>query len=293
MKRLLLGLVVLIAIVVAGFASGAVYVVNDMQYAVMTRFGGKIVRVDTTATVGIRVPFYHTLFYYPKRARSIDAPPEHVVTGDSKKLVVDHYAKWRISNPVQFRNRIAKGDAQEKYLRSANERISILTHNALKDVLGTELLADIIAKSRDDMAKEALTRALPEAKELGVELLDIRIKRVDLPKANVEKAYERMQAERFKEANFFRSRGQEQNLTIRAETDKEVVLLIAEAEKQAKIIRAEADAKAAQLYADSYGRDPDFYDFYRSLQALKHTVDDSTTLIISPRSELYKYLITP
>jgi membrane protease subunit HflC len=275
-------------------ATDTLFVVQETEYCLVTEFGGKVERVIEEPGWQWRIPWYNELHFYPKRARSIDSPPEHIVTGDAKKLVVDNYVKWRIADPEKFRERlVVRGDTPAGYLRRATERISIITHNALKDILGSEILAEIIASNRDSIATRTRDLAIPEGEELGIEIIDVRIKRVELPKVNVEKAYERMQAQRNKEAHYYRSRGQEQAVIIRAEADKEVTTLLANAHKKAELIRAEADAQAAQIYADSYNRDSEFYGYYRSLQALRKTMDTATTLVITPESELYRYLVKP
>jgi len=293
MMKFLIALFVLLAIPVILFLSETIYVVKTTEYAVVTQFGGEVIAVYKDPGLKWKIPMYHKVFRYPARARSIDAPPEHIVTGDQKKLIVDHYIKWKIIDPVQFRNRIAKGDDSARFIRRAEDRISIIGHNALKDVLGNHELSEVISGSRDSITMQAMAIAQAEATELGIHLTDIRIKRVELPKANVEKAFNRMKAQRLKEASYYRSRGEEQALSIRAETDKEVTTLLAEADMEAKKIRAKADGEVAAMYAKSYNRDPDFYSFYRSLQALKETMDTSTVLVISPESELFRYLQNP
>lgn len=282
MKKFLLVLAILIAIPVGLVFSGAFFIIEETEFGVLTEFK-KVVRSYDSPGPKLKIPFLQEIHRYPAKILTSDSPPENVVTGDQKKLFVDNYVKYKIVDPVKFRNSVLN-------VQRARSRISIITHNAIKDVVGTMKLANIIASGRLNLSQGALEIAKEQALPLGIEIVDIQIKRVTLPKINVNKAFDRMKAERFKEANFYRSKGTEESTVIRAETDKEIKITITESEKQAAFIRAEAEQKADSIYHDAYNRDPEFYKFYRSLQALKKTMDDQTTLVISPDSELFRYL---
>jgi membrane protease subunit HflC len=294
MKRF--GFIVFISLLLIGglLLTSAIFVVQESEYAIVTFFGN-IAEVHKSAGLKWKIPLVQDVIYFPARSRNLDSPPEHIMTGDNKKLIVDHYVQWKIDNPLTFRNTLteAKGSktTTKDYISAAEGRISIITHTALKDMLGKHPLADIISSQRKSIAKEATLHANEDAQKLGIQILDVRIKKVDFPKANVEKAYNLMQAQRYKEAQHYRSRGEESAQTMRAETDLEVASILAEAQREAISIRAQADAEAARLYEESYSQDPGFYEYYRSLQALKKTVDTSTVLMISPESEIYKYLV--
>jgi membrane protease subunit HflC len=272
------------------FLSGSFFVVQETQYCIVTNYGGSISKVYTQPGLNFLIPFAQKAHYYPNRARTLDAASENIVTGDQKKLMVDSYVQWKIEDPTLFRNRIAANAAQDVFIKIATDRISIITHNALKDVLGRVQLSDIIATSRVDIASEALKNANIEAAKLGIKLVDIRIKKVELPKVNESKTYEKMQAVRYKEADYYRSRGHEEAFSIKAQADKDVSIIEAEAIKKSEAIRAAAEGTTIEIYGTAHKTDPTFYGFYRSLQALKKTVDTNTTLVISPKSELFKYL---
>lgn len=285
MKKLIASFIILLSIPVALVWSGAFFIIEETEFGVLTEFK-KVIRSYDTPGPKFKIPFLQEIHRYPAKILTSDSPPENVVTGDQKKLFIDNYVKYKIQDPVKFRNSVLNVDR-------AQSRISIITHNAIKDVVGTMNLAGIINNERGDLSRGALKIAQEQSLPLGIEIVDIQIKRVTLPKINVSKAFERMKAERFKEANFYRSKGTEESTVIRAETDKEISITLTEAQKQAALIRAAAEAQADSIYNAAYGRDPEFYKFYRSLQALKKTMDNQTTLVISPESELYRYLIKP
>ena len=274
-----IGALIIILLILAGTSA---YIVDEREYIVKTRFK-EVVAIIKEPGIHFKVPFIEGTTAYTNKLQTVDSPPENIVTGNQKKLIIDNYVKWKIEDPEQFRNKLNN-------IGRANRRVSKIAHNALKDVLGTKNLNEIISTERENTTKEALKLASSEAKVLGITIIDIRIKKVELPERNVEKAYEKMKAERFKEANYFKSRGEEESLKIKSETDKEVKITLAEAKKQAAFTRASAEGEVAKIYNEAYSIDPEFYSFYKSLQTLKATMKDNTTLVISPKSELYKYL---
>lgn len=282
MKKFLFLILILLAIPVAMVWSGAFFIIEETEYGVLTQFK-KVIRSYDSPGPKFKIPFLQEIHRYPAKTLTSDSPPENVVTGDQKKLFVDNYVKYQIHDPIKFRNSVLN-------IERARSRISIITHNAIKDVVGTMRLADIIAEGRLKLSQGALEIAKEQAIPLGIDIVDIQIKRVTLPKINIDKAFDRMKAERFKEANFYRSKGTEESTVIRAQTDKEIKITLTESQKQAAIIRAQAEGAADSIYHLAYARDPEFYKFYRSLQALKKTMDHQTTLVISPDSELFRYL---
>ncbi len=285
MKKSSLLFILLALFIATLFASGSFFILDEREYCVQVRLK-KVVRSIDQPGIYLRIPFVDDLYFYPSKAMNLDPRPENIVTGDQKKLIIDNYIKWRITDPEVFRNNLSP-------LSKAEARIGTIALNALKDVLGSHSLYSIVSEQRDSITALSLKYCQKQVDGLGVEILDIRFKSVDLPPSNIRKAFERMKVDRHKEANLYRSRGEEEAYGVRAETDLEIATLMAESEKKAAIIRAEADAKAAQIYNEAYNKNPDFYDFYRSLKALEKTVDTQTTLFISPKSELYKYLVKP
>ncbi len=283
MKKFIIIAVIIIAIPVLLFATGFLFIVNETEYAVVTRLG-EISEVHKEPGLKFKIPFIEKRTIYTAKMITVDSRPENIVTGDKKKLILDNYVKWKIADPKIFRNSLTN-------ISRANRRISVIGHNALKDILGTKELREIITTERENVTHEAFKLAKEEAKALGIDIVDLRIKKVELPDVNVQKAYDRMKAERYKEANYFRSRGEEEYLRIKADTDKEISVIKADATRESKFILAKAEGQIAEIYANSYNVDPDFYSFYRSLQTLKITMDSTTTLVISPKSELYQYLV--
>jgi membrane protease subunit HflC len=282
MKKLIIAAIIIVTIAVLLFLSGFIFIVNQTDYAVVTRLG-EISDVYTEPGLKFKIPFIEKRTIYNAKILTVDSRPENIVTGDKKKLILDNYVKWKIEDPKTFRNSLSN-------IARAQRRVSVIAHNALKDILGTKDLRSIITTDREIVTQEAFAIAKTNAKTLGIEIVDLRIKKVEFPEVNVQKAYDRMKAERYKEANQFRSRGEEEYLRIKAETDKETSIIKANATRESKFIKAKAEGTIAKIYADAYNVDPDFYAFYRSLKTLKATTDSATTLVISPKSELYKYL---
>jgi membrane protease subunit HflC len=286
MKNLAIGIVAILGALLAIFFSATV-IVKDTELGLVHNTLTKAIRVLPNSDIYFIVPFVERKIIYSSKYYNVDSPPENIVTGDQQKLILDNFVKWKILDPKLFRDRFKQN------LFKAQDRVSKIAHNALKDVIGKKNLRDIIAKEREAISTQALLIAKEQGLGLGIEIKDIRIKKVDMPESNVTKAFQRMKAERNKEANLFKAKGIEAARGIKAEVKREVQVIRANGNKKAKIIRAGAEAKASEIYLAAHNQDPEFYSFYRSLQALKKTLDDSTTLVISPKSELFKYLSRP
>lgn len=285
MKRWIFLLLIIIGIPAVLVYSGAIFIIEETEYGVLTEFK-KVVKSYDSPGPKFKLPFFQEIHRYPAKALTVDSPPENVVTGDQKKLFIDSYVKYKIEDPVKFRNSVQN-------IQRAKNRISIIAHNAIKDAVGNMNLQDIISKGRSNLGKEALKIAAIDGSTLGIKIIAIQIKRVTLPSANVKKAFERMKAERFKEAHYYRSKGLEESTIIRSQTDKEIEIMLSQAKQQAAFMRAEAELTADSIYQAAYSKDPKFFKYYRSLQALKVTLDTNTTVVLSPNSELFKYLVKP
>ncbi|MFC1584817.1 protease modulator HflC [Fibrobacterota bacterium] len=286
MKKM--GLIILVlAMPVLMYLTGIIFIVDDAQYAVKISLG-KISTIikDQKWRVGYKIPIYHKLVRYPAKLQSHDAPPEPIVTQDKKKLIVDNFFKWKIDSVVRFRNTVGN-------VRTANNRLESIIHDAVKDVLGNTNLREIISDGQDSALEKSLKIADTQAHLIGVRIVDIRLKKVQLPKSNELRLFERMKSERHREAAFFRSKGKEDSIRIVSETDRQVKVIAANAYREAQEIKGEADGLAAEIYARAFSRDRDFYSFWRTLETYKKTLDTATTMVISPKSELYKYLANP
>ncbi len=287
MKKIIWLILILSVLPVVLYITGIIYIVDEREFAVKTYLGkvSSVIKEDKWR-VGILIPFLHSLTRYPAKIQAYDAAAEPIVTLDKKKLIVDNYFKWKIDDVVLFRNAV-----QDVY--TANNRLQSIVHDAVKDVLGNINLEDIISGGQDSAIDLSKTIAQGKAKNIGVKIVDIRLKKVHLPDRNEMRVYERMKAERYREAAYYRSQGKEDSLRIVSETDREVRVLIANSYKQAQEIRGEAEALSAEIYALAFSRDAEFYSFWKTLETYRATMDTATTMVVSPKSELYKYLINP
>ncbi|MBF0432772.1 MAG: protease modulator HflC [Fibrobacteria bacterium] len=284
MKKVLIALLALIVLPFILYFFDIIYIVDETEYAVKTRLG-KVSSVlkNEPNRIGYSIPLVHELKRYPAKLQSHDASPEHIVTLDKKKLIVDNYFKWKIDDVVLFRNAVGN-------VTRANNRLVSIVHDAVKDVLGNTLLSAVISEGQEIVLEKSLAIADSASRPIGVTITDIRFKKVQLPKSNELRLYERMKSERYQEAASYRSKGKEESIRIISETDRAVRVIGANAYKTAQEIRGEADALAAQVYAEAFSKDPEFYSFWRTLETYRKTLDTATTLVISPKSELYKYL---
>ncbi len=269
-------------IVFLGFTS--VFVVDETEQVVILQFG-KPVRTITEPGLNIKVPFpFQEKITFDDRLLEYDSPPEEILSKDKKTLIVDNYVRWKIVKPLQFLKTV-------KAIPTALSRMDDIVYSELRRELGTHDMDEIITTNREALM-EVVTRASNNATmDYGIEVLDVRIRRVDLPNENEESIYARMDAERKRQANKFRSEGEEEAQKIRATTDKEKTIILADAYKEAERVRGEGDAKALDVYARSYSADPKFYEFVRTLDAYKKIVDDKTTLVLPSNSRLFKLLM--
>jgi membrane protease subunit HflC len=285
MKKSALIFTLCITLIIGLLSTGSFFIVDEREYCVQVRLK-KVIRSVNEPGIYFRIPLVDDLIYYPSKAMNLDPQPENIVTGDQKKLIVDNYIKWKITDPEIFRNNLAPRS-------KAESRISSIALNALKDVMGSHTLHSIVSENRDSITAQALFYSQKQVKDLGVAILDIRFKSVDLPPSNIQKAFERMNVDRYKEAKLYVSRGEEEAYGIKAQTDLEKSTLLANSQKESAVIRAKVDAKVAEMYNEAYKKDPRFYEYYRSLKTLEKTIDTNTTLFISPKSSIYKYLNNP
>ena len=280
MKRL----IALILPALALFGLSSVFIVDETEQVVILQLG-KPVRTIIDPGFNAKLPFpFQEKIVFDDRLLEYDSPPEEILSKDKKSLIVDNYVRWKIIDPLQFLKTV-------QAIPTAKSRMDDIVYSELRRELGTHDMVEIITENREDIM-DVVTKASNEATlSYGISVIDVRIRRVDLPSENEESIYARMEAERKRQANKFRSEGSEEAQKIRAATDRDKTIILADAYKEAEKIRGEGDAKAVQVYARSYSSDPKFYEFVRTLDAYKKVVDDKTTLVLPSDSKLFKLLI--
>ncbi len=275
--------VLAIAAVIIGIAGfNSLYTVHQVQQVLLLQFG-EPVGVVREPGLKFKIPFVQDVTYIDKRILDLDAPPEEVIASDQKRLVVDAFARFKITDPLKFYQTVGN----EAVARS---RMGSLINSNLRQVLGSEAFSTVLSGKRDALMKRIRDLVNEEAKDFGIFIVDVKIKRADLPQANSQAIYRRMQTERLREAAEFRAQGAETAQRIRSRADREKTVLIAEAQKQSEILRGEGDGKAVKIFADAFGKDKDFFAFYRSMQAYgKALGTDDTTMVLSPDSEFFRF----
>jgi membrane protease subunit HflC len=266
-------------------AYSSVFVVDERQKALVLQFG-QVSDVKEDPGLAFKLPFIQQVVRYDDRILSLDTMPLEVTPLDDRRLVVDAFARYRIINVVQFRQAVGTGG-----IVTAESRLERILNAALREVLGSVTSNAVLSTDRIELMTRITDSAKIESKGLGVEIVDVRIKRADLPTQNLAATFRRMQAERERMAADERARGQEAAQIVRAEADRKAVETVSEAKKEAEIIRGTADALTTKIFAEAFGRDPEFYAFTRSLIAYEQSMTGSnTTMVISPNSEFFDYI---
>lgn len=269
-------------IAAAALLSFSVFTVKETQQGVVTQLG-KPIRVVKSPGLNLKVPFLQQVTYFDDRLLDYDSAPTEVVTKDKKALVIDNYSRWRIIDPLLLLQTVRDENG-------AQARLDDIIYSELRVELGQHDLIEIVATKRNEIFTKVTKASNEKAREYGIEVEDVRVKRADLPVENEKAVYGRMRAERERIARQYRSEGKEEALKIRSETDKEKTILLATAYEQEQRLRGEGDAEALKIYAEAYERDPDFYDFLRTLEAYKMSLKDKTTVIMPPDSEFLRFL---
>jgi len=263
-------------IVLAATVFFSIFIVKEINQAIVLQFGDPK-RIILKPGLNFKIPFIQNVVFLDKRILNLDAPPEEVIASDQKRLIVDAFARFQIVDPLKFY--ISVGNE-----RVARSRLSTIINSRIRNVLGTQRLQTLLSEDRNKQM------ALIQAEKFGIKIVDVRIKRADLPPANSEAIYRRMQTEREREAKEFRAKGAEMAITITSTADKEVTVILADAEKQSQIMKGEGDGQRNKIFADAFGQDPEFFAFYRAMQAYeKALIGGETSLILSPDSEFFKF----
>ncbi|MEO1562718.1 MAG: protease modulator HflC [Pseudomonadota bacterium] len=270
-------------VIVLGLSS--FFIVDERQKALVLQFG-EVRSVKEEPGLAFKIPLIQEVVYYEDRILPIDTDPLEVTPLDDRRLVVDAFARWRINDVVQFRRAVGAGGE-----RNAALRLERILNAELREVLGGVTSSAVLSADRVALMNQIRDAARLEAAALGIEVVDVRIKRADLPEQNLEATFERMRAERQREAEDERARGREAAQRVRALADRTVVETTSEASREAEIIRGEADAERNAIFAEAFGRDPEFFAFYRSMSAYEQSLQGgNSTLVISPDSEFFDYL---
>ena len=278
MKKILLPII----IVLGATAFFSIFIVKEINQAIVLQFGDPK-RIISKPGINFKIPFIQNVVFLDKRILNLDAPPEEVIASDQKRLIVDAFARFQIVDPLKFY--ISVGNE-----RVARSRLSTIINSRIRSVLGTQRLQTLLSADRTNQMALIQDGVNNEAEKFGIKIVDVRIKRADLPPANSEAIYRRMQTEREREAKEFRAKGAEMAITITSTADKEVTVILAEAEKQSEIMKGEGDGLRNKIFADAFGRDPEFFAFYRAMQAYeKALIGGETSLILSPDSEFFKF----
>lgn len=276
----------IVVIVVIALLS-SIYIVDERQKALRLWFG-EVTAVIEDPGLNFKVPLLHEIVYYDDRILPLDTQPLEVTPLDDRRLVVDAFARWRIQDPVRFRRAVGTGAEA-----AGASRLERILNAELREVLGGVDSGAVLSADRVALMNQIRDQSRGQASALGIQVVDVRIKRADLPDQNLAATFERMRAEREREAADEIARGNEAAQRVRAQADRTVVETVSEARKQSEIIRGEADARRNAIFAEAFGRDPEFFAFYRSLAAYTRALQtDNSTLVISPDSEFFDYLKT-
>ncbi len=276
--KIIAGLVVLLAATL--FFS--IFIVKEVNQAIVLQFGDPK-KIILKPGLNFKLPFIQNVVFLDKRILNLDTPPEEVIASDQKRLIVDAFARFQIVDPLKFY--ISVGNE-----RVARSRLSTIINSRIRNVLGQQELQTLLSEDRTKQMALIQEGVNNEAQNFGIEIVDVRIKRADLPQANSDAIFRRMQTEREREAKEFRAKGAEMAVTITSTADKEVTVILADAQKKSEIMKGEGDGKRNNIFANAFGQDPEFFAFYRAMQAYeKALIGGETSLILSPDSEFFKF----
>lgn len=279
------GLTVAIAVllgIAALLALSAMFTVHQTKQALVLQFGDPR-KVVSEPGLNFKVPFLQQAVYMERRILPFDADAQEIVAGDNRRLVVDAFARWRITDPLKFYQTVREEGI-------ARDRIGTFMDASVREILAKRESDDIVSGQRSALMTEIAHEVTRKAEPLGIEIIDVRLRRVDLPPANSQSIFERMKAEREREAREERAEGAEDAQTIRAKADREVIVIRADAEKQADILRGEGDSERNRILAEAYGQDTEFFEFYRSMLAYQRALKgNSTSMLLDPKSDFFKF----
>jgi modulator of FtsH protease HflC len=273
-----------VLLIILGY--GSLFTVYQTRQALVVRLGEPI-RVITEPGLKLKIPVIDSVISIDKRILDLEAPAQEVIASDQKRLVVDAFARYRIHDPLRFYQTVTS-------IEGANSRLSTLLVSALRRVLGEATFIQVVRDERPQLTQKIREQLDREAAAFGIDVVDVRIRRADLPEQNSQAVYQRMITERQREAQEFRSQGTQRAQEIRAKADRDVTVLMAEAQSKGEQIRGEGDAERNHIFAEAFGRDVDFFSFYRSMQALESGLrHNDTRMLLKPDSEFFRYFVDP
>ncbi|MDD4362730.1 MAG: protease modulator HflC [Atribacterota bacterium] len=279
MKKTFSIIIVFLLIIIASFSF---FIVDETRQAIILQFG-KPVKAIQEAGLYVKIPFIQNVVFFEDRLLIYDALPTEIITRDKKTLILDNYARWKIKNPLLFLQTV-------RDLNGAQARLDDIIYSELRVDLGKFDMSEIVSQKRTEIMGTVTQRSNEKSMEYGINIIDVRIKRADLPPENEQNIFARMEAERERIAKQYRAEGQEESAKIIAETEREKTVILAEAYKEAQQLRGEGEAEAIKIYAESFNQDPEFYQFYRSLESYQNSLNQNTTILLSPDNEYIKYL---
>lgn len=286
MNRSLLTIIVIVVVAAGFLLRGALFTVHQAQQALVVQFGDPR-RVITEPGLHVKIPLIQDVVYFDKRILGLDAQPEEILTADQRRLVVDSFVRYRVVNPLLFYQTVRN----ELGLRG---RLAPSVANAFRGAFGRLEAATVISGDRPSAMQQVTTTLQEDSRRLGIELVDVRIKRADFPDTISQAIFRRMQTERQREANEQRATGFELAEKIRSEAERQRTVLIADARRRSEILRGEGDAERTKIFAEAANKDPEFYNFYRSLQAYSKVMQPGdTTMVLSPDSDFFRYFENP
>ena len=282
-QKIIIAIVLVILIVI--LLGGSVFTVDETEQVLVTQLG-KYVRTVAEPGLGFKVPFLQNVHRFEDRVLEYDAAAAPIITSDKKHLDIDNYARWRIIDPLKLYQTVRDESGGQA-------RLDDIVFSELREEVARHTLTEIVSVNREAIMEKVHEQCNKKAKEYGIEVIDVRIKRADLPVEVARSVYERMKAERQRIAKKYRSEGEEEAVKIRAATDKEKTILLAESYRQAEKLKGEGDAEAIRIYAQAFEQDPEFFAFVRTLEAYKKSLASDTTIVLSGDSEFFEYLSQP
>jgi modulator of FtsH protease HflC len=280
------GVIAALVIVALIVAYSSLFTVQQTRQALVVRLGDPV-RVITQPGLNYKIPFFDSVIHIDKRILDLENPAQEVIASDQKRLVVDAFARYRIKEPLKFYQSVGN-------VEGANSRLSTLLNSALRRVLGEATLIQVVRDQREQLMARVREQLEAEAQAFGIAVVDVRIRRADLPEQNSQAVYQRMITERQRQAQEFRSLGLQRAQEIRARADRDVIVLLADAQSKGEQTRGEGDAERNRIFAEAFGRDPEFFSFYRSMQAYEAGLRSSDTrMLLKPDSDFFRFFVDP
>ncbi len=275
---------IIIVVIAVVLFSMSIFTVDETEQAIVTQLG-KYIKTASEPGLHFKIPFVQMTQKFDKRIMEYDSDPANVITSDKKQLLIDNYARWRIVDPLKFYKKVRSEE-------SAVDRLDDIVFSEIREEIARHTLTEIITVNRDELMQEVTDQCRAKASDYGIEIIDVRVKRADLPREVAPSVYTRMIEERAMIAKRYRAEGAGEADKIMAETDREKIFILAESYRKAEILKGEGDAKAIKIYAEAFEKDPEFYAFVKTLETYEKALDRETTIIFPADSEFFKYLNT-